>query len=899
MREEHPLAALLQTRRARQDLPAPETWVAVVAALYGVPALIMAGAGLDNVRWFLATAGAFLLVALPWYHFRADVSLLTSLRRGRCLEEVLTTGLDAAGMVDALARHSVGSILRPGLPVWAVLVLGSLGQGFVAQAVAVLWLPMTVLAFFVGSYVVQMLSVWSRHGEGASVPQAVLGLGALGLVGLTVTVASGFAEPSGSVATLAAGALLLAWGCRFLAIWGLENLQTVDRWNDRGAATARRNRWVRPWSENPIVVRETARQAAAVPGGFVGLVALRSLGALLPLGWALLVLEAPAAYWVGLAGLAGLSFLRAAGRTLPAVVGEREQRTLDSVLQVPLGEFLSGWMQVGARPLVLEMVPAALVALAFPGVEMGLLAAALLLLAPVSGAAAGLAVSAVSPTRREASSHLLAWLLWALVAGLALSSAVSAGALLLAGSGWLDAGGPGWVVGMRILVPLGSALAVLGLATAVALRTARAALAPGWVRAEAGRPGRVDGAFGRRLLMVPGALAGAAMALGSEALGRTGLEAGAEAALAGGSGAALGTVVGGLLWALGSRLVELLADRFGGRLGKAALLGAALGGLAGAAVALAPMMFDHALAWFGLQPSRDSLTTVLRVISGGSASAAAGAGLFTGLVLGCAGSFSARPGAAPAGALRAEIGRLARRLAWGMAALLLALGAAFAALYVPPPDGERLARLEEAVRSAPARDSWTELQRELKAVQGWPTHALREALRGPSPDLEVRLLALRFGHFDACADVEAVILHAEATSSLARYLQEGAASPLERRRVLEALERGALGREDLVLALDQQFSEALHSFYWWSSREPESVRPWLGERRRRLFAHDWMRWREIYSRLEPLPPEALRQLAASPNARLVARTHDAWQEAFVLQEQALRLARGNNASTLR
>ncbi|HXE72930.1 MAG TPA: hypothetical protein VNO81_09730, partial [Candidatus Nitrosotenuis sp.] len=628
----------LETRAARAGLRSSAFWFGLTALLYGLPALILAWfLPPEAVQTFLSVSGLVLLVALPCYHFRADVSLLTALRRGRCLEEILCSGLGAPGIVDALAGYSVGSLLRTGLPVALVLLAGV--PAFPAEVrglalgAALLWLPAVVVLFWAGSYAVQMMIASSRDGGETTTP---LSVGLLVLVLAPLVLASWLASlgPAGGVVAGVGSLLWIALASRRLAVWALENPGSVERLNQKGfLGRGRRNRWVRAWSDNPIVAREAWRSAAAVPFGLPGLFLSRLAGVALPAGWALLLTlvdpdQGETCFWWGLAGVAAMVFLQAASRTAGAVVEEREGRTLESLMQSGLTsrEFVEGWLQVGMLPTLAQLVPTAAILLAsgawlpqavvgpeaaasepMLGLATALLMVLALFLLTLAGAWVGLWVSAASPSRRQAGASLVSLTGRGLLAWLGVWGALVGGATGLALAGYLDSSGSLWTPFVQKDAPV-AALALVALAAVLwGRRQVGRDLAAHW-RDEglAALPApAADAAEGlaRRLVLVPAVAVGVVGASYSGmifALLMGGLREHQEE-WAGTLLLALGLGLGLVVQALLRPLARPLAQHLGHNTTGAACLGALLGAGSGTALALLPESL-RGLIWLGLVP---------------------------------------------------------------------------------------------------------------------------------------------------------------------------------------------------------------------------------------------------------------------------------------------------------
>ncbi len=444
--EADPVSALLATRGERAGRRPASFWLFLALAVYGLPAGILLLLGREaSAASFVLWVGLGMLVALPWYHFRVDLAVLVSLRRGRCLEEILGTGLEARRIVDTLACFGLRSLFRIGVPVGLVLLLGTPLAGSLpgtwwaflrdplhSALLVPVWLALVGIVFSVGSYAAQAMVLFSRGGErpGPATLAVTLALfvPATSLVGAGVGVALGAEGPTLVPAlgwTLAGALVWVGFLGRRLSIWGLEHPAALERWNRNSAP--RRNRWIRPWNDNPIVAREVTRLSAAIPLGVLGLLLVRAFPAAIQAQafWLLTALPEHSrtlAFWIGVAGIGWYAWLRASSRTSAALAQEREAQTLEPMIQSGLTrrDFVSGWLQVVCAPLYLELALTGglvlMVALSFPEVlsgdahgipgtlDLGSALLALLALAamPLAGAWTGLAVSAASTTRREA-----------------------------------------------------------------------------------------------------------------------------------------------------------------------------------------------------------------------------------------------------------------------------------------------------------------------------------------------------------------------------------------------------------------------------------------------------------------------------------------------------------------
>lgn len=478
---QHPILALVGARKRRPSLRTSEMLKAL--AIFALPALALAvlrdGMPLLN---FVLVAGLGLMVAVPVYYFNNELALVGSLIRGRCLEEVLGTSLEPDSTVDALAGNSLRSILRALVPVAPVLIVGALlipeGAHYgvtlttndhqALLTATLLWMPVTLVLFLSASYVALAWRIWARSTRTSVVGGLLLALAA------PVLFLGKAALPAGLVL-----AVLFALLGRRLAISGLERPELVTRVNQT-TRKARRNRFLKLWSDNPITAREIWRVSGSVPGGIGGVFAWRLTLLVMPLLWAFWAITRPYkeqdwAFWLGVGGFSFLLFLRAAYRTLGSVLSERQQQTWEPLLQTDLGaaRFVRGWLEVAFHTVMLEGLVGGLTLTLFAWYlpfavtttqldadahRLALLVPLVLLFVTVVGALTGMALSASTRTLSEASQRLglLAGLLlggWLLLWGVMLS-----GGYLLALQSQAETGGLNWDDFVQHDSPLGAAL---------------------------------------------------------------------------------------------------------------------------------------------------------------------------------------------------------------------------------------------------------------------------------------------------------------------------------------------------------------------------------------------------------------------------------------------------------
>lgn len=409
-----PVVHLVSAQRRRRARFGPLEMIKMMA-LFALPVFFMSiSSDRSPLVAFLMISALGLMIGLPLRQFSEEVALLASLRRGRCLEEIVTAGTSPQGLLDALALQGLLQVGKAAATVWPVLFLGTLALPEHWQATAweleVSWLLSLLGLFLAGYYAAQLFQVWPGNWlRRAAVLLLVLCPWTLLLCGLP--------------GCLAASALTVIVARR-LAIHGLQNPSPA-----RAVPLGRRNPLVRTWSENPIARREMSRLASGLGGTWSRLAAWRVSMAVLPLLWTLTTLHRPLEQWLevftpGVLLFAAFFFVRGAFLTLPAVVREREQQSWEILMQTPLGArtVVQGWLQVCCYTVFSEGLFALLVlsgylVAAAPWSQWGWPLASLLLLplASLTGAYVGLALSAASRNQREAGQRLILWCLSALL----------------------------------------------------------------------------------------------------------------------------------------------------------------------------------------------------------------------------------------------------------------------------------------------------------------------------------------------------------------------------------------------------------------------------------------------------------------------------------------------------
>ncbi len=380
----------------------------------------------------VATALSSLLV-VPFVRAQGDSTILSQFLHGGSYDEIRTTRLTAWEMLDAITCHSMLCVLR--LSPWLALVGIGLTwlnspPGWVrygALGLAVAWLPAMVLASWAQAYLSQMMAVLSHSSWPSSAALgAVLACVLPGvLTAPWVLVLFLHEQTASAVLLLLAGCFWMAGLARLLAGLALER-GVPEGWAQKPEACppaadgtpSNLPLWPRPWSDNPIVVRECAREAGRSPAGVASV-----LAATLGLGVALVylipavsyglfhgrLLASPLYWYVVLGFLFLLQPTRAASRITGAIAEERDKRTLEALAVTPLGreDFITGWIQIGCFPRLLELAVAApglLILGSKAGVPVDLIALGLFLTAVNvwAGAMIGLALGLWATSRRHA-----------------------------------------------------------------------------------------------------------------------------------------------------------------------------------------------------------------------------------------------------------------------------------------------------------------------------------------------------------------------------------------------------------------------------------------------------------------------------------------------------------------
>ena len=166
---DNPLVHIVQRERARRMLRAPHP--ALIFLIYMLPGAVFFRYGDADARWaYFGMLQLGLTVLIPLLLLSLEWVTLSSLVRGRCLEEILQTGLGPSMVSDTLALNGLRSLM-PALLLTGLALLPLHPQGLL------LWLPMTILAFTCSGYLSQ------AHLVGRNWPRLISFLGVAAVAG--------------------------------------------------------------------------------------------------------------------------------------------------------------------------------------------------------------------------------------------------------------------------------------------------------------------------------------------------------------------------------------------------------------------------------------------------------------------------------------------------------------------------------------------------------------------------------------------------------------------------------------------------------------------------------------------------------------------------------------------
>lgn len=144
---DNPLVHVVQRERARRLLRLPG--LAAILLLYLLPGGFIHQYGEVDANWaYFGMVQIGLTLLIPLFLLSLEWATLSSLVRGRCLEEMLQAGLEPVLVSDTLALGGLRSLLP------ALLMIGFALLPVHPQSLLV-WLPLTALAFSASGYLSQ------------------------------------------------------------------------------------------------------------------------------------------------------------------------------------------------------------------------------------------------------------------------------------------------------------------------------------------------------------------------------------------------------------------------------------------------------------------------------------------------------------------------------------------------------------------------------------------------------------------------------------------------------------------------------------------------------------------------------------------------------------------------
>lgn len=290
-----------------------------VPLIIGIPGLVLSILDPTSSDNYIGALCLTLYVALPLYHLRTEVYLISRLKRGQFGEDVMAAGVRPADLVDYLALSRLSRLLLQvalimlGLGLAAVVPMTT-GHGLdLPWSLMLGWAPFVLVLSPLLSYLIQASLLLDRWA-------------AVGLCTLFALIYSG---PK----TLWLVTFPLILLCRLIAT---NRVLALDRRVMKKKASVR---W--PW-ENPFLFKlmpAAPKLAAHFAGGVL-------FGYYVPLD--------SSVAWVTL-GTA--FFLRAAMRASHAVIDERESKTWATLVLTRIGynDLLVGWLGASISPLGLEI----------------------------------------------------------------------------------------------------------------------------------------------------------------------------------------------------------------------------------------------------------------------------------------------------------------------------------------------------------------------------------------------------------------------------------------------------------------------------------------------------------------------------------------------------------------
>lgn len=305
---------------------------------------------------------AIVTLVYPFLSAYQDASIIGMLRFGRSLDEILTTKLPSSSWIDSVTFFSLEKSLRSSVPLALTvlaLMLVHVQQGGQFRfehfwQLPLGWYLVCLLINLVSCNIFLLCAVCDRIDMDSPIGVS-WGFSAM-LIGLYGLANGG----SFGLCLMLLGVLCAVMACRQLAVEWLQRGDSTPPIPE-GARTPATNASQRPFSENPIVVRESARLARKLAGGGPITVFLYHHG-LFFLTLVLIAFFQPKAIldiaWYAFPALFLIQPLLASMSVSTSLVEERERRTLESLAltQVTAEEFVDGWASFGWRYRVSELL---------------------------------------------------------------------------------------------------------------------------------------------------------------------------------------------------------------------------------------------------------------------------------------------------------------------------------------------------------------------------------------------------------------------------------------------------------------------------------------------------------------------------------------------------------------
>jgi hypothetical protein len=183
---DNPVAHILHRERSRRSFRLPA--LAAVLLAYLLPALGVSAASQEGQMVYFAVLQVGLTLLVPLFLLGLEIASLSSLVRGRCLEEMLQTGLKPQVISDSLTLNG----LRALIPALLLTTLALLPSG---HPHLVSWLPCAAVCFVGGCTLAQaqlLIAGWPRWFSAVGLASALATLAApypwqgLGLLTLTL-----------------------------------------------------------------------------------------------------------------------------------------------------------------------------------------------------------------------------------------------------------------------------------------------------------------------------------------------------------------------------------------------------------------------------------------------------------------------------------------------------------------------------------------------------------------------------------------------------------------------------------------------------------------------------------------------------------------------------------------